>query len=140
MHNQARQPRCHRTRPDSTTPTPNTEHRTLNTRRHSLMSHPDPSVVIVVNDSDQEDCNGSQSDTSIISLVDGIYNTLSTAEASGSTGPATSRRGKSKLMSCDSGLAPSTDTGIRQRPTKTQLHEVIVIDCDESPHKPPVRF
>jgi hypothetical protein len=123
-----------RTRPNLTTPTPNTEHRKLNTGKHYLMCHPDPPAVIVVNDSDQEDCGGSQSDTSIVSLVDGI------AKASGSTGFATSRRGRSKLMSCDSRLARTTDTGIRQRPTKSQPHEVIVIDCDESSHKPLVRF
>lgn len=85
------------------------------------MCHPDPSAVIVVNDSEQDDCNGSQSDTSIISLVDGIASTLGTAKASGSTSSA-------------------TDIGIRQRPTKSKLHEVIVIDCDEPSHKPPVRF
>ena len=43
-------------------------------------------------------------------------------------------------MSCDRGLAPTTDTGIRQRPTGSQLHEVIVIDCDEFSDTPPVRF
>lgn len=128
---------CNAQRLSSRTPTPNTEHRTLNTGEHSLMCHPDPPVVIVVNDSDQEDCGGSQSDTSIISLVDDISTILSTAKASGSTGSATSRHGKSKLMSCSSNLAPTTDTGIRRRPTKSQLRDVIVIDCDESSHKPP---
>jgi hypothetical protein len=129
----SRMPQKSRTRLNSTTPTPNTEHRTLNTAKHHLMCHTDPPAVIVINDSDQEDCDGSQSDTSIVSLVDAI------AKASGS---AASRRGKSKLMSRDSRLAPTTDTGIRQRPTKSksQPHEVIVIDCDESSHKPLVRF
>ena len=102
------------------------------------MCHPDPQAVIVVNDSDQEDCGGSQSDTSIVSLVDGISSILNTAKASGSTGPTTSRPGKSKLMSCDGG--PTTDTRIRPRRTKNQSHEVIVIDSDESSHMPPVRF
>jgi hypothetical protein len=135
-------PQKSRKRPDLTTPTPNTRcsDRTMNTGKHSLMCHPDPAAVIVVNDSDQEDCGGSQSDTTIVPLIDRIAGILSTAKASGSTGSATSRRGKSKLMSCDSGLAPTTDTGIRQRPTKSQLHEVIVIDCDDSPPRPPVRF
>jgi len=107
------------------------------------MCHPDPPAVIVINDSDQEECGGSQPDTSIVPLVDSI-DIPSTAKASGSTGSATSRRRKSKLMACDSGLAPITDTGIRKgirrRPTKSQLHEVIVIDCDDSPPKPPVRL
>jgi hypothetical protein len=98
-----------------------------------MKSHPDPPAVIVVSDSDQEDCS-SQSDTSIVSLI------LSTARASRSTRSAKSRHGKSKLMPCDSGLAPTTDTGIRQRPTGSQLHEVIVIDCDESSDTPLVRF
>ena len=133
-------PRKNRTLRHPITPTPNTKHRTLNTGKHSLMCHPDPPAVIVVNDSDQEDRGDSQSDTSIVSLVDDISGILSTAKASGSTGFATSRRGKSKLMSCDSSLTPSTDTGIRQRPIRSQPHEVIVIDCDDSPRKPPVRF
>jgi hypothetical protein len=73
------------------------------------MCHPDPPAVIVVSDSDRDD--GSQSDTSIVSLV----NSLSTAKASG--------------------------TATRQRPTGSQLHEVIVIDCDdESSDTPLVRF
>jgi hypothetical protein len=85
------------------------------------MCHPDPPAVIVVSDSDQEDCGGSQSDTSIVSLVDGIAGILGTAKASGSTGP-------------------TTDIGIRQRPTKNQRHEVIMIDCDEgSSHSQPKR-
>ena len=101
------------------------------------MCHPDPPPVIVVSDSDRDDFGGSQSDTSIVSLV----NSLTTAKASGSTRFATSRRGKSRLMSCGSGLAqsPTTDTGIRRRPTRSQLHEVIVIDCDESSDTPLVR-
>lgn len=107
----------------------------LNTGNHSLMKgHPNPPAVIVVSDSDQDDC-GSQSDASIVSLI------LSTVEASGPK--ATSRHDKSKLMQCDSGLALTTDTGIRRRPTAptgSQLHEVIVIDCDESSDTPLVRF
>jgi len=95
------------------------------------MYHPDPPVVIVVNDSDQEDCGGSQSDTSSVSLVDSTASILS-------PGSATSRRGKSRLMLC--ARPPTTDAGIRQRPTRSQLHEVIVIDSDDSPHKPLVRL
>ena len=106
---------------------------TLNTGTRSLMCHPDPSAVIVVNDSDQEDCGGSQSDASSVSLIATIL-----GKASGSTRSATFRRGKSKLMSCVSG--PTNDTGIRQCPTGSQLHEVIVIDCDEPSDTPTVRF
>ena len=103
------------------------------------MGHPDPPAVIVVNDSDQEDCGGSQSDTSTVSLVNSIASILSNAKASGSTRSVTSRRNKSELMSCDS-RNEATVTGIRQRLTRSQLQEVIVIDCDESSDKPQVRF
>jgi hypothetical protein len=97
-----------------------------------MKSHLDPPPVIVVSDSDEDDCR-SPSDSSIVSLL------LST-KPSGSKRSAKSRRGKSKLIPCDNGHAPTTDTGIRQRPTGSQVHEVIVIDCDESSDTPPVRF
>jgi len=99
------------------------------------MCHPDPPSVIVINDSDQEDCGASQSDTSAVEVVYNIAG-IRTANASGSTRSAT-RRGKSEPMSCDTGLAPATDT---LTTSTSQLREVIVIDCDESPDKPPVRL
>jgi hypothetical protein len=93
------------------------------------MSHPD--AAIVIDDSDKEDCGGSHSDTSTVSLANDIASILRR--------PARSRRGKSKLISRDSGL--SSTTGVRQRPTRGQ-HVVIVIDCDEpsESYKPLVRF
>jgi hypothetical protein len=94
----------------------------------SLMCHPDPPAVIVINDSDQEDC--SQFDKSTISLENGIAGILSTDNASGSTSSVTSRRGKSEAVSCDTRFAPTTDTRIRRRSTRSLPHEVIEIDSD----------
>jgi hypothetical protein len=98
------------------------------------MSHSVSPAVIVIDDSDQEDC--SQSRASTVAVLNTIAGVLSTANASSSAHPATSRRGKSD----PTGLATPTNTQIRQRSAKSQPDEIIVIDSDESSDKPQVNF
>lgn len=99
------------------------------------MSHSSAPAVIVIDDSEQEDCSQSRAGT--VSVLKSIVGILSTANASSSAHPATSRRGKSD----PAGLATPTNTQIHQRSPKSQPDdEIIEIESDEFLDKPQVSF
>ena len=87
------------------------------------MGHLNPPTVIVIDDSDQEDC------------PQPAVNSI--AGPSNAPHPPTSQRGKSVPMPQ---LPPPTGAQTRQRSAKSKPHEIIEIDSDESSDKPPVSF
>jgi len=94
------------------------------------MSYPNPLDVMVINDSDQED--SPQSCASSVVLLDTMRSILSTAHS----GSATPRRGMSEPTPQHH---DDPEITIRQRTTRSQPREIIVIDSD-GPSDTQVRF
>jgi hypothetical protein len=88
------------------------------------MSHSKQRTVIVIDDSDQED--GAQP------ALNSNARTPNAAHP-----PPTSRRRKSEPMPS---FAPPTNTQTRLRSAKNKPYEIIEVDSDDYPDKPPVSF